>query len=81
MFRTAWGAEPSEEGRAKLHHEGDCTTTERSDFSMLLPGLAKWVHLENPQVMFAAVVGDIIRFPSTNTFERSKHSVFLLRIT
>lgn len=81
MFRTAWGAEPSEEGRAKVYSEGDCTAPESGDFSMLLPGLAKWVHLENLQVMFAAVVGDIIRFPSANAFERSKHSVFLLRIT
>lgn len=81
MFRGACGAEPSEEERAKLHWEGYCKTTENSDFSVLLPGLAKWVHLENLQVMFAAVVSDIIRFPGANTFERSKHSVFLLRIT
>lgn len=44
---------------------------------MLLAGSAKG---QNLQVMFAAVVGDIIKFPSANTFERSKPSVFLLRI-
>lgn len=44
---------------------------------MLLAGSTEG---ENLQVMSAAVVGDIIKFPSANTSERSKPSVFLLRI-
>lgn len=39
-------------------------------------GSVMWVHQEKP--MFAAVVGDIIRFPSANTFEWSKPSFFFL---
>lgn len=42
--------------------------------------LAVSIKREILQVIFAAVVGDIIRFPGSNTFKRSKPSVFLPRI-